>query len=145
AAVAGGEKAPGLAGPVEEDRARFEKRDPAPGGSGRIREGRGFVVWTDFWKMRRGMLSGADIYCMHTVGQAAFLQHDVDLVSVRGGPGEDVDHGILGTWVRAKPAPTLGESRRPCSTASERPWAGAPTPALRWRPAIPSRPGRASR
>ena len=86
------QKAPALAGQVEQDRARFEERDRLAVGAVGIDDGRYLVVGAYGEEFGRELLARADVDRVHAVRQAALLEHDVDLVAVGRGPRIHFNH-----------------------------------------------------
>ncbi len=87
----------------------------------RIEQGGNAVVGADRQEVRIELIAGPDVDGVHRVGQAALLQHDVDLVTVRCRPGVELDH-------RRVPAAGSGVWRPSSSLAI----------ALRWTSSGPS-------
>jgi hypothetical protein len=89
----GRQEAPGLAGEVQQDRARFEQRHRLAVRPVGIDDGRDLVVGADGKEVGLELFALADVHRMHAVRKAAFLQHDVHLVPVGRGPRIHFDHG----------------------------------------------------
>ncbi len=94
AAQVGGQKAAGLGGEVDEDRARFEQRDRPSVRAVGIDDRRDLVVRADGQEFRLELVAGADVDRDGTVGQAALLEHHVDLVAIGRGPRIHFDHRV---------------------------------------------------
>jgi len=89
------QQATGLAGEVEQDRARFEQRDRLAVRPVGIDDRGDLVVRADREEVVLELCAGADVDRNRAVLQRALLQHDVDLVSVGRGPGIHFDHGVI--------------------------------------------------
>src|SRR2546425_2609540 len=84
----------GLGGEVEEHRARLGERERFPARAFLVDHRRDLVVRRDGEELRPELVARTDIDRVHSVRQPGFLEHDVDLVAVRGRPGIEVDHGL---------------------------------------------------
>ena len=89
-----GQELAGLGRQIEEHGAGFRERERFPVGPLLVDHRRNLVVRRDGEEFRLELLARADIDGMHLVLEAGLLEHDVDLVSVRRGPGIEVDHGF---------------------------------------------------
>ena len=92
AAQVGRQEAPGLGSEVEQDRARFEQRDRLAVGAVGIDDRRDLVVRADRQELGCELRAGADVDRNRAIGQAAFLEHDVDLVAIGRRPRIHFDH-----------------------------------------------------
>jgi hypothetical protein len=90
-----GQELAGLRGEVEEDRPRFGERHGLAARTVGVHHRRHLVVGRDLEEFGLELVAHADIHRDHPVGQAGFLQHDVDLVPVGRRPGVQVDHSSL--------------------------------------------------
>src|SRR5687767_11316403 len=85
----------GLRGEVEEHRTRFGERERLAVGAVGIDHRRHLVVGRDLEEVGLELVAHADVDRVHVVLEAGLLQHDVDLVAVRGGPGIELNHRRL--------------------------------------------------
>ena len=90
-----GEEAPRLVREVEQDRAGLEERDLAAAGAVVVHDGRDLVVGADREELGLELMAAADVHPLCAVGEAAFLEHDVDLLAVRGGCGVEIDQIVV--------------------------------------------------
>src|SRR5207302_6270206 len=84
----------GLGGEVEQHRARLGERERFSARSFLVDHRRDLVVRRDGEKLGLELVAGADVDGVDAVREPGLLEHDVDLVAVRGRPGIEVDHGL---------------------------------------------------
>src|SRR5467141_2342168 len=89
-----GQELAGLGGQVEQHRARLGEREGFSARAFLVDHRRDLVVRRDGEKLGLELVAGADVDGVDAVRQPGFLEHDVDLVAVRGRPGIEVDHGL---------------------------------------------------
>src|SRR6185503_13826312 len=92
-----------LRGEVEQHRARLGERERLAARAVRVDHRRDLVVRRHLEEVRLELVAGADIDRMHVVLEAGLLQHDVDFVSVRRGPGVEVDHSLTSCFPKFSP------------------------------------------
>ena len=90
-----GQEAPGLVREVEQDRSRFEERDLPSPGPVVVHDGRDLVVGADREELRLELIAATDVHPFRPVGEAAFLEHDVNLLTVRSGGGVEIDQVLI--------------------------------------------------
>src|SRR3989441_624600 len=84
----------GLGGQVEQHRARLGERERFSARAFLVDHRRNLVVRRDGEKLGLELVAGADVDGVYAVRQPGFLEHDVDLVAIRGRPSIEVDHGL---------------------------------------------------
>ena len=88
------QKFAGLAGEVNEDRARLHHGDRLAVRAVRIDDGWDLAVRVDLQIVGGELLAvRADVDLVHVIGEAALLEHDGDLAAVGRAPGIEFDHG----------------------------------------------------
>src|SRR5438105_668658 len=75
-------------------RARLGERERFSARSFLVDHRRDLVVRRDGEKLGLELVAGADVDGVDAVREPGLLEHDVDLVAVRGRPGIEVDHGL---------------------------------------------------
>jgi len=110
----GRQKAAGLVGEIDQDRAGLEHRErPAAVGWRVIDDRRNPVVRADRQKFRLELLAGADVDGNDRVGNAEFLQHDRDFPAVGRWRVMKVDHGVSAKWAGLRSYPLLSSHSTP--------------------------------
>src|SRR5882762_2236902 len=89
-----GQELAGLGGEVEQHRARFGERERFSARAFLVDHRRDLVVRRDGEKLGLELVARADVDGVDAVRQPGLLEHDVDLVAIRGRPGIEVDHGL---------------------------------------------------
>ena len=105
AAHVGRQESAGLGREVHQDRARLEQGDRRAVGAVGVDDRRDLVVRADRQELGPELVAGADIDRNRTVGEAAFLEHDVDLVAVGRGPRIHFDHRVASSQRKGPEAP----------------------------------------
>src|SRR5581483_9648824 len=100
-----------LVGEVEQDRAGFEKRERLSAGAVVVDDRRDPVVRADAQELRFELVALPYVDGMNAVLETGFLERDVNLVSVRGGPGIDVDHAVSPEAADGKASKYTGDRR----------------------------------
>jgi hypothetical protein len=85
----------GLLGQIDQDRAALEHphRFAAVGGC-MVDDRRHPAIGVEFQEFRLVLIAAPELHRMHGIGQAAFLQHDVDFPAVRRRREMQVDHRL---------------------------------------------------